>query len=392
MIIKNLCGKRVKLTGFIKTQGINDTASMWIRVDDFGNNIFADFDNMLDRPVVGNKDWTKCEIVFDIPEKSLVFFGFIFKGTGKIWVDNVSFEIVNNTVGKTAHNLNQPFPQEYQNQFKDYMKDIPEKPPVNIDFEEFMSVKSINTSSNDLPETDLHVHLNYMSNSLGNSAAMAYEKASALSKELGVTFGIVEEFGTENIRINDSLIIDRMALAKKNSLYLGLQVSRRDWANLFSKETLNKVDYILADAMIFPNKTGKTLYIWIPNVPIGEPQEFMELYVAHNLRVLSEKITIWANPTYLPDKLASRYDELWTEARMKSLIDAAVKNNVAIEINSRFKVPNAKFIKMAKAAGAHFTFGTNQHGSGVGEIAWSINMANDCGLKREDFFTPKRIL
>lgn len=243
-----------------------------------------------------------------------------------------------------------------------------------------------------LPKMDLHVHLQYAAQALDNSAAIAYENASALSKEMGVTFGIAEEFGSNNVRINDSLLLDRIALAKKHSLYLGLQVSRRDWSNIFSKETLSQVDYILADAMIFPNKDGKMLYIWVAGMPLGEPEEFMDLYVAHNLRVLSEPINIWANPTYLPDTLISRYDELWTDARMKSLIDAAVKNNVAIEINSRFKIPNAKFIKMAKAAGVHFTFGTNQHGPGIGEITWSINMAQECGLIKEDFFIPKREL
>ncbi|MDO9340366.1 MAG: hypothetical protein Q7T72_07560 [Bacteroidales bacterium] len=144
--------------------------------------------------------------------------------------------------------------------------------------------------------------------------------------------------------------------------------------------------------MIFPNKDGKIIRIWVPNMPLGEPQEFMDLYVAHSLKVLAEPITIWANPTYLPDILISKYDELWTDARMKSLIDAAVKNKVAIEINSWFKLPDAKFIKMAKASGAHFTFGTNTHGTGAGDITWSINMAKECGLTKEDFFIPKRIL
>lgn len=34
----------------------------------------------------------------------------------------------------------------------------------------------------DLPNMDLHVHLNYTANSLGNAAPEAYEKASELSK------------------------------------------------------------------------------------------------------------------------------------------------------------------------------------------------------------------
>jgi len=249
----------------------------------------------------------------------------------------------------------------------------------------------MNPQNTDLPKMDLHFHLNYEGQSLAN-AALVYEKASTLSKERSVVFGIAEEFVNDNIKINDSLILDRITLAKKNSLYLALQVSRRDWLNIFSKEVLKKVDYILADAMIFPDKYGRMMRIWVPNTQLGEPQEFMELYVAHNLKVLAEPINIWANPTYLPDALKSRYDELWTNARMKSLIDAAIKNNVAIEINSTFKIPNAKFIKMAKAAGAHFSFGSNTHGLGAGDITWSINMAKECGLTKDDFFIPKRKL
>jgi histidinol phosphatase-like PHP family hydrolase len=237
---------------------------------------------------------------------------------------------------------------------------------------------------------DLHVHLNYAAQALGDDAAVTYQKASAISRKMGVIFGIAEEFGGDNIQVNDSLVMNRVKLAKQNSLYLGLQVSRRDWHKIFSKEVLNQVDYILADALIFPNKDGEMLRIWVSGMPLGEPQEFMERYVAHNLDVLSEPINIWGNPTYLPDALASRYDELWTDVRMKKLISAAVKNNVAIEINSRFKIPSVKFIKMAKAAGAHFTFGTNRHGTGVGDIAWSIKRAEECGLTQEDFYIPER--
>ncbi len=36
---------------------------------------------------------------------------------------------------------------------------------------------------------------------------------------------------------------------------------------------------------------------------------------------------------------------------MQKVIDAAVKNDVAIEINNRYKIPSATFIKLAKAGG-----------------------------------------
>jgi len=132
--LKDYKGKRIKMTGYIKTQGANAVASMWSRVDDFQNKIVADFDNMENRQVTGNSDWTKCEIVFDVPDsKCAVAFGFIFSGTGKIWIDNVSFEIVSNTTEKSAFPLNQDLPEEMLSRIPDL---LPEIAPANLDFED----------------------------------------------------------------------------------------------------------------------------------------------------------------------------------------------------------------------------------------------------------------
>ena len=50
--------------------------------------------------------------------------------------------------------------------------------------------------------------------------------------------------------------------------------------------------------------------------------------------------TSTSTPTFLPAAIAPRYDALWTEARMNRVIDAAVKNGVAIEIGARYKIPS----------------------------------------------------
>jgi len=39
---------------------------------------------------------------------------------------------------------------------------------------------------------------------------------------------------------------------------------------------------------------------------------------------------------------------------MKKVIEAAVKYNVVIEINSRYNIPSAGFIKMAKVLASNF--------------------------------------
>jgi hypothetical protein len=129
---KNFKGKRIKMTGYVQSFGSETTlASMWIRVDDLDKRIIAEFDNMMDRPIIGTKLWTKCVIVFDVPESPCVVnYGLILDGTGKAWIDNISFEIVSSSTFKTAYYLNEPFLNEYQ-----IPQNLPDE-PVNLDFEE----------------------------------------------------------------------------------------------------------------------------------------------------------------------------------------------------------------------------------------------------------------
>lgn len=241
----------------------------------------------------------------------------------------------------------------------------------------------------DLPKYDLHVHL---TGNYGNTTALRYEKAAALSAKMGVTFGIAEEIGTPDINYNNRALSQCLAEARKYHLYIGLQVNQPGWTKLYSRRIIDSLDYVSEDALRFPDKNGQVKLLWTPGVVFPDPQDFMDRYVLYNLRVLSDPITIWVNPTFLPVSLQSRYDELWTDKRMRSLIDAAVKNNIAIEINSRYQIPSKKFILMAKAAGAHFTFGSNEHDVGIGETDWSRKMANDCGLTIKDLFIPPRKL
>jgi hypothetical protein len=122
------------MAGYIKLEGLLDTAFMMARVDNFDKKISADLDDMLDRRISGTRDWTKCEIIFDVPdERYELTYAFIFGGNGKIWVDDVSFEIVSNSSNKTAYPMNQPINEAELSRIE---ADLPEKPPVNLDFEQ----------------------------------------------------------------------------------------------------------------------------------------------------------------------------------------------------------------------------------------------------------------
>jgi histidinol phosphatase-like PHP family hydrolase len=115
----------------------------------------------------------------------------------------------------------------------------------------------------------------------------------------------------------------------------------------------------------------------------------MEMYVSRIEGVMKEPIDIYANPTFLPVPLRAQYDALWTAQRMKRVIDAAIENDVAIEINNRYKIPSPAFIKAAKAAGAKFSFGTNNAEAEIGRLEYPIEMVKECDLRWQDIFVPK---
>lgn len=115
-------GKRIRFSGYIRTNEVKDWASLWFRVDGT-ENYAVSFDNMNDRPIKGSTDWTKYEIVLDVPQKiNKIAYGVLLSGEGKVWVDGLKFEEVEKNVSVT--NL-----VTYKEEI-----DIPDK-PKNLDFE-----------------------------------------------------------------------------------------------------------------------------------------------------------------------------------------------------------------------------------------------------------------
>lgn len=121
----NYLGKRVRMSGLLKTQNVSDWSGFWFRIDEKGSEQPLGFDNMhdgkKDRSIKGTTDWTKYEIVLDVPQNaSNLAYGALLVGTGQIWFDNIKFEVVDNSV-QTTNAENESLKQS--------------KDPVNLDFE-----------------------------------------------------------------------------------------------------------------------------------------------------------------------------------------------------------------------------------------------------------------
>ena len=82
-------------------------------------------------------------------------------------------------------------------------------------------------------------------------------------------------------------------------------------------------------------------------------------------------------------------EELWTESRMSRLIDALIKNQVAVEINTREQLPSRAFIERAKQAGCKFGFGTaNETAAELKRCEYGLQMVETCKLDWHNFFAP----
>ena len=95
-------GKRIRLTGWLKTMGpIGDEgAGLWLRVDGISSSAF---DNMDNRRITTVADWQEMSIVADVPDDAVgLTYGVIFKSRGVVWADDFRLEVVDETVPITA--------------------------------------------------------------------------------------------------------------------------------------------------------------------------------------------------------------------------------------------------------------------------------------------------
>ncbi len=113
-------GERIKMSADVKTQSVKRWVGLWLRVDGKEGEVLA-FDNMADRPIRSTTEWKRYEVVVDVPEGAeRLAFGILLERTGKAWVSDISFELVDETISLT-------------NPDKIYEFQFPER-PMNLDF------------------------------------------------------------------------------------------------------------------------------------------------------------------------------------------------------------------------------------------------------------------
>jgi hypothetical protein len=252
-----------------------------------------------------------------------------------------------------------------------------ERPQVDDVYRDIIRLGAAN-----IPVVDSHTHL---------KGSLTLDQALANSRRVGIGYGIAINSGLSFPVHDDASIRDYLESMKGQPCYVAMQAEGREWRTLVSPESVARFDYVFTDAMTFTDDNGKRMRIWIPEEigVVTDKQAFTEMLVNRIEGIMREPIDIYANATYIPDQIAADYDALWTPERMQRVIDAALRNNVAIEINNRRRIPSSRFLKMAKAAGCKFSFGTNNAEAELARLEYPIQMVKECGLVWQDIFVPK---
>ncbi len=235
-----------------------------------------------------------------------------------------------------------------------------------------------------IPLYDLHVHLR---------GGMTVEKAVARQEESGIMRGVLRNIGTGWPIETDEQLAEFLDGVAGFPVLVGLQVNDRDWHLKHSPELLGRLDFVLADTMIMamPDDDAPPTKLWMPELyTIDDPEAWMRRYMQHNLRILAEPISIFANPTYLPEAVKHLYDELWTDQRMAEIIQRAVAEGIALEIQATSEYPHDRFIGMAKDMGAVFSLGTNNFDDIPIDMKRCHDVVARFGLRAGDLYRPSR--
>ncbi len=235
----------------------------------------------------------------------------------------------------------------------------------------------------EFPLIDFHVHL---------KGGLTMDQACQHARNNGFNYGVAANCGLKFPVTNDSTLNSYLQSIKDEPVFKAMQCEGREWVTLFTPLAVSGFDYIFTDAMTWTDEKGRRLRLWIPDETfVDNDQKFMDMLVGKIEAIMEqEPVDIYVNPSFLPAQLAPRYDELWTKDRIDRVVSVLLKNQVALEINARYKIPSIAFLKRAKEVGVKFTFGTNNvKNDDLNRMEYCLKVIQELHLTSEDIFQPK---
>jgi hypothetical protein len=231
------------------------------------------------------------------------------------------------------------------------------------------------------PVIDYHVHLK----------GWSQQQAMDNSRRNGIFYAIAPNCGIGFSITNDAEIDNFIDTTRHVPALMAMQGEGREWPTTFSAASREKFDFVFTDALTFTDHAGRRVRLWIDDeVIIDVPeQEYMEQIVDATVGVISgEPIDVFVNPFFLPTAMMDDYETLWTDERIARVVTALAEHGVALEVNARYRIPNARTIRAAMAAGVPLAFGTNNAVPEIGKLEYCFEMMDECGITAGNMFWP----
>jgi hypothetical protein len=208
----------------------------------------------------------------------------------------------------------------------------------------------INIGRHNVPMVDYHVFLR---------SGMTLDDALRKSRKDGIQYGITTPAET----LNSNAAADRwLQPLNGRPVFFTLASADGNWTRRLSQQTAQRFDVILADGRRQVGSGPSTLARTVK-------------------RLDSEPIDIYSFP--------ANADELWTQTGRKTLLDALVRNKVAVELNALDRLPSEDFVREAKEAGCKFGFGTgNNTAAELQRSEYGLQMVEACKLDWHNFYAP----
>jgi hypothetical protein len=239
--------------------------------------------------------------------------------------------------------------------------------------------KMLAYQANHMPFIDFGIHADGPFNV--DSAMQAYMKT-------GVNLGLVVDASKMEKGNENGSMLDFINRYLKYPVFVGVYRQNLAPIDSVNESTRDQFDYTIGNISTFKMRDGQDIDL-TKEATIPNKQAFMDDYVKAIADALDKgSLSILSDATLLPTNLQSESDKLWTTERMLKVIESARRNNTAIGIDNRSKLPSIPFLKLAKEKGCLFA-PMGLYADGVmHEPLYVYEVIDQCKLDYKDMYIP----
>jgi histidinol phosphatase-like PHP family hydrolase len=230
---------------------------------------------------------------------------------------------------------------------------------------------------------DLHIHTDFSDGRCGFNSVLSFAKARGLK-----LIAITDHFSELPIlprRMDESKIKHYLESLSYFRVLKGVEVDIFSGGPSISKKNSKLFDLILGglhkvDDIILGEFRPK-----IVDVPF-----FVEKVRILLIKALeSDLIDVLVHPFWFPENVRSEANKLMTKDWIDSVLDVASDNNVALEVNGSWRVPNKYVVGECTRQGIKLSIGSDAHSRfQIGNTSYSVRLLKELDTPSEALFYP----